>query len=332
MALNVRPAYTRAEEKYRAATTPEEKLQALREMLATAPKHKAAEKLLKDLKQRIARLRGEMLEQRKKRSGGTDPFVIRPQGAGQILLLGAPNVGKSALVAARTKASVKVDVYPFTTQLPVPGMAYHEDAPLQLVDTPPITPDHVAPGLVNALHHTDAVLLVVNAAADSALDDLDACISLLNARGFTPISRGEPSSAEEEASLVPVKALVACTHSDVPAAAETLATLRELYPDTLTFVPVSPVTGEHMDELLRLLFELLDVVRVYTKPQGRAVDRSRPFVLARGSTVHDLAEHIHKEVAVKMQTARVWGEGVHDGQQVTVDHVLHDRDVVELHL
>ncbi len=330
MALNVRPDYIAAEEQYRAAQTPEEKLQALRRMLATAPKHKAAEKLLKDLKQKISKLRGEVLEQHHKRSGAADPYVIRAQGAGQVLVIGAPNVGKSAILAARTQAPVKVADYPFTTQVPVPGIAHHEDVPIQLVDTPPITAEHVAPGLLNALQHADALLLVVNPTAISALDDLEVCLALLRSRHMQPVFDAEPS-AEESGETMPVRTLVACTHADEPGAEEALAALRELYPDGLRFVSVSPTAGTNMDELMRLLFELLHVVRVYTKPRGKPADMEKPFVLPLGSTVHDLAEHIHHDLAAKLHGARVWGGAVHDGQQVTSDYILHDKEVVELH-
>ncbi|UCG31651.1 MAG: TGS domain-containing protein [Phycisphaerales bacterium] len=328
MVLNVRADYIRAEEKYKAARTDEEKLQALREMLATAPKHKSAEKLLKDIKQRISRLRHECAEKRKK-AGHADPFAIRPQGAGQVFLVGTPNTGKSRIVAMLTKASVKVEEYPFTTQLPVPGMAHHEDVPIQLVDTPPLTATHVPKGMAGAVDHTDAVLIVIDGAAGSALEDLEVCLKFLASRKLSPVFDPEPSS-EEDDELMPIRALVACTKMDLTGAPETLRTLRELYTERLRFVGVSTETGEGLDEMLRLLFELLHVIRVYAKPPGKPPDMDQPFILHVGSTVKDLAEDIHREMAGKIRSARVWGGSVHDGQQVHIDYVLNDRDVVQL--
>ncbi len=60
-------------------------------------------------------------------------------------------------------------------------------------------------------------------------------------------------------------------------------------------------------------------------------DHARPFVLARGATVYDLACAVHKDIAARLKYARIWGHARFDGQQVDRDHVLADRDVVELH-
>ena len=51
-----------------------------------------------------------------------------------------------------------------------------------------------------------------------------------------------------------------------------------------------------------------------------------------GSTLLELAGHVHREFTEKLKSARIWGTGVFDGQTVTRDHVLHDKDVVELHV
>ena len=185
--------------------------------------------------------------------------------------------------------------------------------------------------MAGAIDHTDAVLIVLDASADSALEDLELCRSVLASRRLVPVYDPQPS-AEENAELMPVKALVACTKIDRPGAEETLQTLRDLYPERLNFVGLSTETGQGLDEMLGLLFELLHVVRVYAKPPGKPPDMEKPFVLHVGSTVKDLAEEIHREMAERIHTARVWGSAVHDGQQVHLDHVLQDRDVVQLNL
>jgi hypothetical protein len=33
-----------------------------------------------------------------------------------------------------------------------------------------------------------------------------------------------------------------------------------------------------------------------------------------------------------MKYARIWGTSVHDGQMVQRDYVLHDGDIVEIHI
>ena len=79
------------------------------------------------------------------------------------------------------------------------------------------------------------------------------------------------------------------------------------------------------------IYKFLDVIRVYTKKPGKPADMAAPFTIRRGGTLLDLAGRIHRELPEKLKSARVWGTGVFDGQTVPRDHVLHDRDVVEIH-
>ena len=119
MPANVTPEYEKADRRFREASTDQEKLDALQEMLSTIPKHKGTEKMQADIKRRISQLRkaGAKKSVAKK---GPDPFHIPKSGAGQVVLVGAPNVGKSALLAATTNAPVKVTEYPYATALPLP--------------------------------------------------------------------------------------------------------------------------------------------------------------------------------------------------------------------
>jgi ribosome-interacting GTPase 1 len=72
---------------------------------------------------------------------------------------------------------------------------------------------------------------------------------------------------------------------------------------------------------------------VYSKlPTAKEADRERPFTIKRGGTLLDVAGLVHKDFLEKLKFARVWGSAVHDGTQVKGDYVLHDKDVVELHM
>jgi ribosome-interacting GTPase 1 len=53
--------------------------------------------------------------------------------------------------------------------------------------------------------------------------------------------------------------------------------------------------------------------------------------LPAGSTVTDLAHVVHRQLAEKLKSARIWGAGVHDGQNTQRNHVLNDKDIIELH-
>lgn len=329
MPANLTPDYQKADQRYREATTPAEKLAALEEMLRTLPKHKGTEKMQAELKRKISQAKEAAVSAKK--GGGKDPFHIPRQGAGQVLLAGAPNVGKSSIVGALTKAPVKIAEFPFTTHEPVPGMAQFEDAPIQLVDTPPITAEHVPPGFFGAVHYADIVAVVVNLGADSLLEDADLMLGLLRDRRIRLMTRPEPPPPGED-EPAPKRGLVVATGADLPGAADNLPLLRELVDAEIEIVPVSTVSGENLDGLMRRLFELLHVMRVYAKPPGKPPDKSAPFILPVGSTVLDMAQHIHKDIAAGFKHARVWGEGVFPGQQVHQDHVVHDKDVVEIHV
>jgi ribosome-interacting GTPase 1 len=80
----------------------------------------------------------------------------------------------------------------------------------------------------------------------------------------------------------------------------------------------------------RAVFNCLGIIRVYSRPPGKEPDLSAPFVMEVGGTVEDFAAKVHQDFLETLKTARVWGEGVFDGQMVGRDHVLHDGDVVEL--
>ncbi len=337
MPANLTPDYKRAEARYREAETASERLAALEEMLRTIPKHKGTDKLQAELKRKIAQARREQASPSKKSgSSRRDIFNVPKQGAGQVVLLGAPNGGKSSLVRAASNADCKIADYPYTTPAPQPGMAYHEDVPIQLVDMPPFTRDHVPPGMIGRVKAGDALLLVVSLMSPSSLDDLDSCLELLAKRGLTPTHEPDPEVPDDIEAPDPIRTLVACTHGDCEGADDEFATFVELYGDRLEFHKVAVPEGEAVDDslakLIARLFELLHVVRVYAKPPGKPVDYDAPFILAKGSTTEDLAVTIHREQGQSLKSARAWGSAVHDGQNVPHDYELHDKDAIELHM
>jgi uncharacterized protein len=329
MALNLTPDYFEADRKYRQAKTPAEKLAALEEMLRTIPKHKASEKKQSDLKRRIKELR-EGEQQKTKKGATVDPYHIERQGAGQALLLGPPNSGKSSIVGTLTKAPVKITDFPYGTALPVPGMAHFEDVPIELVDLPPVTPEHLPGNLINAIRNADIILLVIDLSSHSVLEDLESLLAALAERDVV-LGSPEPASGEEEEMRTGPHALVLCNKVDVDGARDTFQTLKELRPAEPELVPVSARTLEGLDGLMHRLFGMLDVIRIYSKEPGRPVDKDKPFILPTGSTVEELARHIHKDLADNLKYARVWGEKTYDGQQVHGHYGLHDRDIVEIH-
>jgi len=179
MPANLTPEYYRAEREYRAARTLEEKVACLETMLRVIPKHKGTDRMQGDLRRKLAKLRQEM-QREARRSGRRGPAVkVEKEGAGQVALIGPPNAGKSQLLKALSNANPAVADYPFTTQLPQPGMAEFEDIQIQLVDTPPVTAEFMEPWLPDIVRRADAALLVADLASDDVLDGVEALLSRL---------------------------------------------------------------------------------------------------------------------------------------------------------
>ncbi|MBE3071577.1 MAG: TGS domain-containing protein [Acidobacteria bacterium] len=326
MPANLTPVYHRAEQRLRGAKTPEEKLDALEEMLSVIPKHKGTDHLQADLKSRIAKLRRES---GKKGPRGGFSHIIPREGAGQVAVTGPPNSGKSSLVRALTHATPAVGEYPFTTRDATPGMMRFEDIAIQLVDLPPLSEQHVDSWAIDLVRHADLVWLAVD--GTNAMDGIDEARRILGARNVGLYAVGSAPPRAEEGPRVLKPALIVLTGLDKPEVPESVDVVDELLERRWPIVAVSSTTGAGLDQLRRRTFTALDIVRVYSKEPGKPPDRSAPFTLPRGATVADLAERIHKDVLGTMKFARVWGTVAFNGQAVQRDHVLTEGDVVEIH-
>lgn len=337
MPANLSPEYKAAEAAYRAAREPRERLEWLREMLRTIPKHKGTDHLQADIKGRIAELTDELTAARRGAARTGPPTVVRPEGAAQIALLGPPNSGKSSLHHALTRSHAAAGPYPFTTQYPQPGMLPFEDVAFQLVDLPPLTAEHPVPWLANALQPADGAFLVVDLSEPACVEQVLRLHDLLAARrahlraawpgGVAPGPRDD-----QDPFAVYLPTLLVAAKVDLLADLEgELAVFRELTGLTYPVLAASATTGRGLDAFGPWLFDALGIVRVYTKVPHRPADLSRPYTLRRGQTVQDIAAMVHKEVAGGLKHARLWSRGGAEGVQVGRDHRLEDGDVLELH-
>ena len=150
MPTNLPPEYFNAEERYRAAETPDEKIRTLEELISTIPKHKGTDKLRADLRRKLSKFKASA-ETRKGAGKRESVYNIDREGAGQVAVVGFANTGKSSLVAGLTNASPEVAEFPFTTWIPTPGMLLIDNVQVQLIDTPPLNRDFVEPELMDLL-------------------------------------------------------------------------------------------------------------------------------------------------------------------------------------
>jgi uncharacterized protein len=344
MPTNVTPEYKKAEEAYRKAREPRERLECLRQMLSTIPKHKGTEHLQADIKSRIKDLTEELAGPKKggRRSGPA--LVIRPEGAAQVALLGPPNAGKSALHQRLTGSRAHAGPGPFITQFPEPGMLPFEDIAFQLLDLPSMSPEHSPPWLPSSLQASDAALLVVDLADPACVEQVQFILDTLAARkvSLSPRWPGLPAYARagDDAATagygadpfhVELPTLLLANKCDLAKEPGEIVVLEELLGVTFPALSVSAETGQGLGALAPWLFRGLEIVRVYTKAPGKEAERDKPFTVRRGGTVLDVARLVHKDIAESFRFGRLWGGGAFDGQQVGADHEVADGDVVELH-
>jgi ribosome-interacting GTPase 1 len=339
MPANLSPEYRAAEAAYRRAREPRERLDLLREMLRTIPKHKGTERLQADIKARIKDLSEEIDVGRRGGGHGGPALVIRPEGAAQIALVGPPNAGKSLLHARLTASGAHDAAYPFTTQFPLPGMMPYEDVYFQLLDLPAVASEHPVSWLQATLQSASAALLVIDLADPACVEQVAAVRGVLATRRIALSEEWEATSSAPEASAdegdpfaLRLPTLLVANKADRIANAQAeLDTLRELSGARFPMLALSAATGQGTAEVGALLFRLLRIVRVYTKTPGHAPEKTKPFTLRRGDTVRDVARLVHRDLEHTVRYARLWGHSGFDGQQVGLEHVLADRDVVELH-
>jgi len=326
MPANLTPEYRDAERAFKEASTTADKIGALEHMLAVIPKHKGTEKMQGELRRRLAKLKQESEHARAGPTRGAPAYQVEKEGAGQAVLAGAPNTGKSALVRRLTHAAPEVADYPFTTRMALPGMMPFEDIQIQLVDLPPLDAQYGEAWVPQAIRNADAVLVVVDLAAADLLDEIENTIALLDK---AKIALGPRASLPY--GYVAKPALVVANKVDLSGARENFEAFTELYAGRFPAVSVSAETGEGLEEFKRAVFEMLGILRVYTKEPGKKADLTRPYVLRARATVAELAGRVHKDILAHLKYARVWGYGKFEGQMVHRDHALADRDIIELH-
>jgi small GTP-binding protein len=326
MPTNLPPQYFEAENRFRQAKTAPEKIAALEEMLAIMPKHKGTDHLKADLRRRIAKLTQTA---DKKAATQRASMTVQKEGAAQVLVIGPPNAGKSQIVTTLTNASPTVADYPFTTQTATPGMMEFENIQIQLIDTPPLVLDSTPPLLPPNLIRADALLVVVDLSDDPLTQMETITTELENMR----IGIGAQQTDEEQSETLRYKkTLIIGNKIDLDEAPENYSLLQELYQDELPVVAISAKKGIGLEELKLKIFQMLDIIRVYTKTPGQKPDLNDPIVLERGSTLEDAAAEVHKDFQARLKYARVWGSGKHDGVMVKRGHVLQDGDIIELHV
>ena len=329
MPTNLPADYFNAEERFRSATTTEDKIKYLEEMMGTIPKHKGTDHLRADLRKKISKLKSAATSKKVSKKQAS-PYHINKEGAGQIIIIGCTNVGKSSLVSTQTNADPEVSEVPFTTWTPMPGMMAIDNIQVQLIDTPPFSEDYIDPEFLNLIRRADLVLIMIDLHANP-VQELEFTLQRLQDNRIAPnFLEGQ---LESEGFLLYVPTLIAVNKYDSEDYHEVYQIFIEDLAQDYPMVPVSVQTGRNLDVLKKSIFDLLGVIRVYSKAPGKDVDKTAPFVVDMGIRLGDFAGKVHKDFQENLKSARIWGTSADfPGQMVSREHVLEDEDVVELQI
>lgn len=329
MPANLPPQYFEKEKELKTARTAEEKIAIMVELLSIIPKHKGTEKLQALYKTKISKLRSQ--SQKKAAIARHGPtFHVDKAGAGQVILTGLPNSGKSSLIKALTNANPDIGNYPFTTHSPSPAMMMYENIQIQLIDTPPITPEYFEPWHAELIKSADAVLLLMDLGSQDPQRDLREIREKMTEKNVELVP-DEQDISEEEKFLIK-RTLVVANKIDLPGSEANLAVLKNGLDPAYNMIPISALEELGLDELKNRIFAMLRVVRVYSKMPGKKVEKKDPYVFQAGDTLMDMAKTVHKDFSQKLKFARIWGQGKYQGQKVNHDYVLQDEDIIELHI
>lgn len=327
MPANLPPDYFAAEKRFREAKSVDEKIAILEEMIAIMPKHKGTDKLFGDLKRKMAKLK-ESKEIQRKSGARREHWQVEKEGAGQVVLVGPPNSGKSQLIRTLTNAEPVVADYPFTTRFPVPGMMRFEDIQIQLIELPAVTREIMETWLPNAIFMADFMLIVLDLSSKNLLGDIEAIFEQLEKRRIKIVPL-VPEEKEPGYRYIP--AAIIGNKAELPTSMDNLNLLNEWLNGRFTLIACTAQDTSSCTSIPGEIFRSMRLVRVYPKRPGKKVEKTDPLVLPAGSTVIDAARALHKDIADKLKFARGWGEGIYDGQNLARDFVLKDGFVLEFH-
>jgi len=307
MPANLPPQFYALSMKLKEAAENSEKISILEEMLRISPKHKGTERLQEDLKTKIAKLK----KQRPKKIKGKNIYSIKKEGAGQVVIAGPTNSGKSSLFCALTNANAKVAPYPFTTKIPQRAMMPYENILIQLVDTPPLSPEFSPPWLKEILKAADILLAVFDLSKEDVAKDIEDFKEILDNWKF-----------------LEKKIIFLGNKIDLEKANENLKNVRAQNKVT----PISCLKKIGLEELKKEIFDSLQIIRVYTKTRNKPeLDFSHPFILKKGGKLITLASQIRQDFLSAFKYAKLYKKNTKKPKIVGKDYILQDGDIIEIY-
>jgi hypothetical protein len=304
MPANLPPQFFELQRKLNQTKDIQEKIEILQEMLAICPKHKGTERVQEEIKKKIAKLKRVQPKKIKRE----EIYFVKKEGAGQVLILGPPNSGKTSLINLLCNTNFKVGDYPFTTQLPTPGMLKYENVLIQIVDTPPLTKDFKPGWLKNLARQADSILVLIDLENDpeNQLKEIEEILS--------------------EWKIEKEKIFVVGNKIDSEKGRGNFEKLKKSF----EIFGISTKEKIGIEELKRKIFESLKIIRVYPKEPKKEVDFENPFVLKKGTKLLDFVKEINEEWVKKFKGARLYEKNLKNFKIVGKYYELRDGDIIEI--
>ncbi len=305
MPINAHPEYLAAEKEYLSAYKLEDKLKALEKMISLAPKHKGSENLLKQLKTRYKKLKGQISKNKKSRKG-KKPGIKKEDM--QTVIIGRTNTGKSSLINLLTNTETEIANYDFTTKKPVVGMMFFKGVQVQLIENPAFESEYYDKGLTNS---TDTLSILI-----------------------TELS--QIKEIEQEIKKIKAKKIIVfnITNQNKEELRKISATLQSKKYNFMLISTKNP-KPEDIEKLKEKIFQSFDKIRVYTKESGKTPNTKiqkiqKPIILEPNSTIKDVAEKILHGFSSKTKYAIITGpSSKFPNQTVGLGHKVKDLDIVE---
>ena len=262
----------------------------------------------------------EIQKKPKSKSREYDPFEVKRSGDGRVVLFGLSNVGKSTLMNAITNTDVKTGNFLHTTSTALAGTCEIEEIKIQIVDVPGFVDLRedwaISKHILRVARTCDAIALVIDLSTNVKKQYDFLMNQLKNARLII-----------EDTPLYKIG--IIATKGDLSKSKENFITLQKI--TDFAIHPISSTNSESLEKLKKFLFQMMELIRVYTKAPSKKANLSKPFVVYKGITVQELACKVHKDFVTGFQYAKIWGTSVEfNGKRVNESHELHDKDIIEL--
>lgn len=299
MTTNQSPEYIAAEKRFNRASTDEEKLSVMSEMLSYMPKHKSAEAMRANLRTRYKKLKEKIEAQKKHGKGKGKPGIKK--GELQAVLIGLTNSGKSSLISVLTNCKPGISPIKFTTKEPNLGTLDYDKVKIQIVDEPAIESEYFDQGIAN---DADTLLILI-----SRLDELK------EINPFLVKTKGER--------------IIVLNKIDLLNDNEKRKLKAQLQSKKYNFVSISTKTQEGIRELKDKIFKSFHVLRIYMK-EPKKPHSPVPMILDEGSSVKDVAEKIKHGLSSQVVETRITGpSSKFPNQIVGLSHIIKDKDIIE---